>query len=370
MSPLRNRDFRLTLFATAMVFCGYALLLPVVPMWVIEQDAGEFAAGASTGVFMAATVLAQFGVPAFVRKRGYRLALLLGALLLGPPTFLLIGATGAPSILAISLVRGLGFGLVTVCGSALIAELLPRTALARGSGLYGLAAGVPQLAGLPAGTWIAVQWGFAPVFVLAAALPTIGIAMVLLLPAVFPDDATGTQWRTVLEATWRPWLVMLAGSTGYGALATFLPIVLDGSGAAALLVVAGTALTARWAAGLVGDRLGAAGRMLPIALAAIGLGLLGFALTTSTPVVAILAVALFGIGFGVVQNDALVVMFDRAAAGPASVVWNVAFDAGQGLGAVAVGALVVGTSYPLAFGLLAVAALLLMPVALRPGRRG
>ncbi|OZM70481.1 MFS transporter [Amycolatopsis antarctica] len=367
-SPLRERDFRLMLLGTCAAFTGYALLLSVVPSWAVRQGAGAFAAGAATGVFMGSTVLAQLVVPALVRAYGYRTVLLLGASLLGLPAPLLILAVDAPWILAISLLRGLGFGLLTVCGSALIAELLPADALARGSGLYGLATGVPQLAGLPLGTLVASHWGFPPVFLLAAVLPLAAIVPFLLLPGLVPGREERTRIVSTVDVTWRPWLVMIGGSIGFGAFVTFLPIVLPAHAALALLAVTATVLLARWAAGHAGDRFAAPGRMLPFALALIALGLVVFALGTRQPVAAILAVAVFGIGFGVVQNDSLVAMFVRAPAGQASVVWNVAYDAGQGLGAVAVGAAVAGIGYPGAFGLLAGVAVVLLPVAWRAGR--
>ncbi|ASR39604.1 arabinose ABC transporter permease [Prauserella marina] len=369
VSPLRFRDFRLTLFASAAAFFGYSLLLPVVPMWAVSQGAGPFAAGAATGGFMAATVLAQFAMPSALRRFGYRPVLLAGALFLALPTPLLIvaqGETAAGVILGISVLRGVGFGVLTVCGSALIAELLPRRLVAKGSGLYGLAAGFPQLFGLPSGTWLAEHWGFAPVFLLATALPLCAVLPFLLLPVLRPrqEPKNKSSVAVVVKATWKPWLPMLAVSTGFGGLATFLPIVVASpSSTIALFVAPAAAVLSRWAAGHFGDRMAGPGRMLPAGLAASGLGLLGFALLSSNGPVVVLAVALFGLGFGVVQNDALVAMFARAPAGAASVSWNVAFDLGQGLGAVAVGAIVTGFSFPLAFGLLAVVAVGLLPVA-------
>lgn len=377
-SPLANRPFLLMLLASAAAFSGFALLLPVVPLWAVRQGAGEFTAGAATGVFMASTVLAQFAVPAFVRRHGYRAGLLLGVGLLGLPAPLLVVGTSPTAILTISLVRGLGFGLLTVCGSALIAELLPVGSLARGSGLYGLAVGLPQLVGLPLGTGLAQTWGFEPVFVLATALPLCAVVPTLALPRARPEHRTGHRGsggnlgpRAVVAAVWRPWLPMLVASTGFGALATFLPILLSAPAAAvALFAVPGAGMLARWVAGHAGDRMRGPGRMLPWALAGGGLGLLGLALLSAHPVLAVVAVALFGAAFGVVQNDALVVMFARTPAGTASVVWNVAFDAGQGLGAVAVGAVAAQLSYPVAFGMLAVAAFALLPVAWRARHEG
>lgn len=369
-SPLRDRGFRMMLIGTIGLFCGYALLLPVVPLWVVAGGGSEFAAGASTGVFMATTVLSQLTVPALVRARGYRAITIWGALLIGVPSPLLIIATGWQPILAISLVRGIGFGFMTVCGSALIAEMLPRHMLARASGLYGLAVGLPQLLGLGTGTLLAEQWGFGPVFLLATALPLAGIGPMLLLPKVFPRHREPTRWLATMSATWRPWLVMLSGSIGFGSLATFLPIVLAETPVAAsvaLFAATGAALLSRWAAGALGDRLGGAGRILPAAAMACMLGLAGLAVATAanTALLAIITVGVFGIGFGAVQNDSLVAMFAATPAGQASMVWNIAWDGGTGLGAVVVGAVVSGAGYPFAFALLAALVLALVPVAVR-----
>lgn len=372
-SPWRHGPFRLSLAATAVALCGYSLLMPVVPLWAVSRGAGTFAAGAATGVFMASTVVTQLGTGLLVQRYGYRIAILLGIAFLGAPTPLLIVWTSSPGILTVSLLRGVGFGLLTVCGSALIAELLPPAAVPRGSGIYGLATGVPQLIGLPAGPWLAEHWGFVAVFVLATALPAVATVPALLLPPAHPT--TGPERRggllTAAKVTWKPWLPMLAASTGLGALATFTPIVLlTPESSIALLLMPLATTVSRWAAGRIGAR--SAGRLLTPALALVGVGLAGYAsFGEAGPAwLVVVSMVVFGIGFGAVQNESLVAMFRRTSAGRASISWNVAFDAGQGLGAVAVGAVVSGTTYAVAFGLLAAWSLVLLPVALSAGRRG
>lgn len=374
-SPLRHGGFRSLLAGMMALFFGYTLLLPVVPLWVIANDGSEFVAGAATGVFMASTVLTQLAVPALVRPRGYRVVIIAGAILLGVPSVLLTLATNWQGILALSLIRGIGFGLITVCGSALIAELLPHAALARGSGLYGLSVGLPQLVGLATGTLLAQQWGFTPVFLMATVLPLLGIVPLALLPKVFPQHEGKTHWLSTAQANWRPWLVMLCGSVAFGSLVTFLPIVLSESplaASAALFAATGAALLSRGVVGSLGDRLNGVARMLPAALTVCMLGMAGLAVATAahTALLAVLVVAVFGLGFGVVQNDSMVAMFVNSPAGPASVGWNMAFDAGTGVGATLVGAVVSGTSYPVAFAVLAGFALLLLPVAVRARRSG
>ncbi|MDV6012687.1 MFS transporter [Haloechinothrix sp. LS1_15] len=354
------------------MFFGFSLLVAVVPLWVVTRGSGELAAGAATGVFMASTVLAQLAMPALVRRFGYRATAIAGAVFLGAPAPLLIVSTGWEPVLAISFARGIGFGFVTVCGSALIAELLPRGMLGRGSGLYGLAVGIPLLVGLPASTWVAQHAGFAVVFLAGATLPLLAILPLALLPATpARRERPAGGAAGAARAVWRPWLVMLSGSLAFGALVTFLPLVFVESamvGSLALLLVAATALGGRWLAGIYSDRVLGAGRLLVVGLLATVAGLAGLAIgaagtTAAAMALGVTCVALYGAGFGAIQNEALVVMFGRVSAARASVAWNIAFDAGQGAGAVAVGAVVAVTGYPVAFGLLAVLGLLLLPAA-------
>jgi predicted MFS family arabinose efflux permease len=100
-----------------------------------------------------------------------------------------------------------------------------------------------------------------------------------------------------------------------------------------------------------------------VVAAAIGMGTLAF--TANHSAVAAGAI-LLGLGFGVAQNSSLTLMFERVSAAGydmVSAVWNLAYDAGLGLGAAGFGVLVTRTGYPGAFALVAVFMLLaLAPV--------
>ena len=79
-----------------------------------------------------------------------------------------------------------------------------------------------------------------------------------------------------------------------------------------------------------------------------------------------------GIGYGGLQNLTLGEAF--AAVGPrdtllASAVWNIGFDAGTGLGAVVVGAIAAGSSFPVALLVAAACSLATLPLALMRTRR-
>ncbi len=364
------------LAASFLGFGGYALLLPVVPLWAALGGAGEFGAGATTGVLMLATVGTQFAVPALLRRVGHRTVLALGMVLLGGPAPLFAVSADLPLLLGVSLLRGIGFGLVTVAGSALIAELAPPAEHGRASARYGIAVGVPQLLLLPAGVLMAQQVGFGPLFMLAGALPVAGAAVVLGIRVprheMTANPGAAQDWRAV-RTSLGPWLAMLTCSIAQGGVITFLPLAHPRSGVlvpVALLATSAGALLGRLLAGELADRYGLAGRLLVVGmvLAAGGMTAEVLAVQSSGAGLAIIGAGLIGAGFGIVQNDALVVMFAAAGApgyGAASAAWNIAYDAGTGCGAVALGAVTQSLSFAAAFGVSAALLVIVLPVAAR-----
>jgi MFS family permease len=357
---ITGASFRLMLGATVFCFSGYALLLPVVPLWVARGGSGAFGAGATTATLMATTVATQLAVPWLLARIGHRWVLGLGSALLGLPAPLLALSPDLGPVLALSAVRGVGFGLATVAGSALVAELVPRAQHGRAAGRYGFAVGLPQLVLLAAGVAVVDRVGFAAVFVAAGVAPVVGA---LLVPAIRMgsgpvDEPAAEGGGSLVRAAPAPLVAMLTCSVAQGGLITFLPLAVPGAGllvAAALFATSAGALVGRLVAGELVDRRGLGGRLLipGMLLAAVGLVAEIVALGAgSGPLVVFGAVAV-GFGFGVVQNDSLTVLFAAFGSGrygAASAAWNIAYDAGTGVGALGLGAVADPFGYPAAFG--------------------
>ena len=377
---MRGLSFRLMLGATVLGFGGYALMLPVVPLWVARGGSGALGAGSTTGVLMLVTVLTQLAVPWLLARVGHRWVLGSGLVLLGAPTPLLALSSALGPVLAVSALRGVGFGLVTVAGSALVAELVPRAQHGRAAGRYGLAVGLPQLVLLAAGVAAAERIGFTAVFVVAGVAPLLGALLVSGIRVVRraagePLGQPPAPPAPVVRSAAGPLLAMLACSVAQGGLVTFLPLSVPGDAtlaAVALLATAGGGLVGRLAAGELVDRLGWDGRLLLPGVLLTGAGMLAVAAGGGGALVAVGAGAV-GIGFGMVQNDALTVLFavfGDARYGAASAAWNISFDAGTGIGALGLGAVADPFGFPAAFTTSALLLAVLAPaVAVRPGRR-
>ena len=342
--------------ATVLCFSGYALLLPVVPLWAERGGAGAFGSGATTAVLMATTVTTQLAVPWLLVRIGHRWVLAAGSVLLGVPAPLLAVSPELAPVLALSAVRGVGFGLATVAGSALVAELVPREQHGRAAGRYGLAVGLPQLVLLAAGVAVVERFGFTAVFVAAGVGPVLGAVLVLPIRVAGASDpgAAGPRARPPARSAIVPGLAMLTCSIAQGGLITFLPLAVPDAGLlvpGALLATAAGALVGRLVAGELVDRRGWGGRLLVpgMLLAAAGMG----AEVAGAGALVVIGAAAVGFGFGMVQNDALTVLFAAFGAGgygAASAVWNIAYDAGTGVGALGLGAVAEPFGYSAAFG--------------------
>jgi predicted MFS family arabinose efflux permease len=263
-------------------------------------------------------------------------------------------------ILAVSLVRGVGLAIVVVVGSALVASLVPKERRGEGLGLLGVVVGVPSVVALPLGVWLAREVGYPPVFVAGALASLAGLAAVPGLPdrtaGPGPESPVGVLAGLRTPALVRPSVVLGATAMAAGVVVTFLPLVVPAEAGDlavwALLVQALAATLSRWWAGRHGDRHGTHGLIVPAVLTTAA-GLLALVLTGS-PAAVLIGMALLGAGFGVAQNATLALMFDRVpAAGydTASALWNLAYDAGLGIGGVGFGVLAARTGYPVAFAL-------------------
>ncbi|AWH91922.1 MFS transporter [Dietzia lutea] len=338
-----------------LAFGGFSLLLPVVPLAVVRGGGSEFVAGATTGVFMTVTVLFQLATPRLTGVIGYRWVLGIGSSLLGLPSGLLALFDSPFAVLAISGVRGAGFGMMTVAGSALVAELAPPGMLGRATSLIGLAVGISEALFLPVGLWLLDLFGLPTVAWAATAFGVVGLVASARLPHVYPtppeeSDRAEIGPRRVLFLLAGPFIVMVAVTLPYGAAASFLSPALDSIASGSGAVVAGLGLgllgagviVGRTVAGLVSDRRGPGALVWP-GLGVAALGMLGIAwlLTLeANPWWFLVPTVVFGLGFGAIQNEALVGSFERmprSRLGTASASWNISFDAGTGLGSVVMG---------------------------------
>ena len=376
------------LLLTAAGFAGYAALLTVAPMWAVHGGADEAGAGLVNGVLLLATILTQPFVPRLLRRFGTGRVLAAGLILLGGPSLLHLISDRLDWILALSALRGLGFGILTVTGSTAVAHLVAPNRHGSAIGAYGAAIAIPQVVLLPAGPWIADVAGFWVVFALGAlsilgavAAPPLARALReqeaerTLLDELEGDSQQATSaappQRLALRLA-RPTILLLGATLAGGAVITFAPLMSSSPLVAAggLVVLTALAAISRWQMGTLADRYGMTRFLWPlVALTVVGLALTAIAVGDpgdTRVVLFLVAMALVGVAYGGLQNLTLLLALSvvgRREYGTASAVWNVGFDAGMAIGAVLVGVLAAGFAFPTALLVAAALSLATLPFA-------
>jgi predicted MFS family arabinose efflux permease len=335
----------LTLVAFAALF-GFQLLLSVVPLYANEAGGGSSGAGLATAAFMLSTVLTQIQMPRILARYGYRRTLAAGLLFLGVPALFYAYAQTLVPILAVTLLRGVGFGIVTVVFAAMVVELAPPGRRGEALGLLGVAITLPTIFCNALGLWLVGQFGYEVVFLLGGVAPLLGLGMVIGIRSAAPSGRGGEEEGAGFFAglgrspLLRIFLLFAATTMAAGVVLTFLPLAVPGSGvfsaASALLVVGITSTASRWWAGRFGDRRDPRLLLVPGLLACAA----GMVCLPLGGVVLLIGAVLFGTGFGLLQNATLILMMGRVSKseyGLGSTLWNAAFDTGTGIGAFSFG---------------------------------
>lgn len=375
------------LLVTLAGFTGYAVLLPTAALWVLRGGADLAGAGLVNGVVLLFTVLTQPVIPALLRRFGWGPVLATGVGLMGTPSLAHLLTDALAPTLALSAVRGLGFGVLTVTGSAAVAELVDPRRRGAAVGAYGLAIALPLVAVLPVAPWLAEEVSFAVVFGLGA-LPLLGIPGALALGRHFHQRAASEPAATpsstsAVAPTGRlrgiaplipPMLLLLGITLPGGAVLTFAPQLVDDPGLVVLLLVAlnATAALARWRIGSFADIKGPGAFVPPlVVLGTLGMAGVALAVHWTAPVLLVVSGAVLGIAYGGLQNLTLLLSFaavERGRYGTASAVWNIGFDLGTALGSVLIGAIAAGADFTVALLVAAGITLATLPLTL-VGRR-
>lgn len=408
-SVYRSPGMPALMLVTLVGFTGYAVLLPTAPLWAIRGGADLAGAGLVNGVVLLFTVLTQPVVPGLLRRVGWGPVLAVGVALMGLPSLAHLATDALTPTLVLSAVRGLGFGVLTVTGSAAVAELVDPRRRGAAVGAYGLAIAIPQVALLPVAPWLAERVSFGVVFALGA-LPLLGIPGALVLgrhilglssgptltdtaSSPVTSDAgtsgTGTSSASASRAGGSgagrgvlggigpllpPMLLLLGITLPGGALLTFAPqLVSDPALVVAMLVALNaTAALSRWRIGSLADISGPRPFVAPLVIVgALGTAVVALGVRQDSPVMLLVASAVLGIAYGGLQNLTLLLAFaavERERYGTASAVWNIGFDLGTGLGSVLIGAIAAGADFPTALLVAAAITAATLPLTL-VGRR-
>lgn len=340
---------RAVLITGAAGFASFFTLFAVVPA-LANTAIGSIGAGVATGSLLTATVVTQLAVPALMRRFAPWLLMAAALLLLGLPSLVYAFDVSVPVLLGATVLRGAGFGLLTIVSTSLAAHYAPAGKQGAALGWLGLVTALAGVISPGLGVWLLDNVSAAipaagafiiPVLALAGLGPIRRASPQPLTPPRQPAADRHTDGPGVFDAPLLiPLIVYLPGAMTYGVVYTFLP---EFSAVAAFALVTfgagyaiGRTYGGRWA-----DRWGTRRILVPATvISSVTVVSLAW---TSVAWLTILAAFVLGCSIGTSATASLAGMMQRvdpAGYGRASAAWNINFDVGIALGGALIGVVV------------------------------
>lgn len=352
-----SRSFAGIFGVTFCCLLAIGAVLPVLPRYVHGPlGSGDLAVGVVIGSYAITGLLLRPFAGRFADHRGRKPTVLVGATLVAVGGFMYMLPLGVPGLIAARLVLGAGEGAVFTAGSAWIVDLAPVERRGRVIGLYGLAVWAGLSVGPLLGELVQHAAGYTAVWLLAGALPLLGAAIADRVDDPFrPSPRIAEEEHPLIakEAV-RPGTALALSSIGYGTIAAFVVLLLEGRGvdhgATVFAAFATMVVLTRLLGGDLPDRVGPARVAIAAAcVEAAGLATLGVA--QSLPVALAGALAM-GAAFSLIYPALSLIVVNGVSdrrRGAALGTFTAFFDAGVGLGAPLAGATAALSSYEGAF---------------------
>lgn len=344
---LWTRNFILLCLANLTLFINMQVLLPTLPLYLVEIGGGYRDVGYVMAAYTIGAVVIRPFAGWLVDTYGRKKFVILGMLMVLLACALYGFATNLSFLMGIRAFHGLAFGMVTTALGTIVADSLPAARFGEGMGYFGLTASLSMALAPVIGLWLVGEYGYPVFFVTVGLLAVLAFGCSLLIrsagvPApVKPPGGPGLGGGiSLLEKVALPAsAVMFFLAFTYGAVLSFIALYaaelnVNNIGlffsALAVTMIVSRPISGRWS-----DR-GGTNMVLLIGHVVVFAGMLvvGF---SSTDAGFIWAGALIGVGFGfcIPTLQALAVRPARAdRRGAATSTFFVAFDLGLGIGTI------------------------------------
>lgn len=339
-----TKDFIGITIINLLIFMGFQMLLPTLPLYVKSLGGADSVIGWITGLTTISALIIRPVSGMAVDKWGRKVILLAGIGLIIAATLSYWWFPYVGIILAIRFLHGIGWGASSTSSNTVATDVIPKERFGESMGFFSLSSGLAMALAPGLGLALFTEGNPANLMFISAGFGAIAFCLALFFHYQTVERRQETSKKAAIfeRSSMRPAIVMFFVSAAYGSIVSFLSLYALEKGIANIglyfLVYAGAMLITRPIFGRLVDRLGFSATMYPgLILLVIAMVILSQA---STMLVFLFVALLYGIGFGAVQSSLqtmAVINAPKDRLGAANATFFTGFDGGIGFGSIVAG---------------------------------
>src|SRR5665811_1158684 len=159
-----SKDFNLVLFANALAFGSFYLLLATLPLFVKHLGGSDTGVGIVMGSFAITAVVLRPFVGRYSDVSGRKRLMIWGAVAVAAICLLYGEATGVVFLVLLRVAYGVGWAVFGTAAWAMASDIAPARRRGEDMGYFGIAMNVSMAVGPAAGVLLVQRWGYGALF--------------------------------------------------------------------------------------------------------------------------------------------------------------------------------------------------------------
>jgi MFS family permease len=165
---LWTKDFVLLAVSNALLFSGFHMLIPTLPLFIANFGGTDAQIGLIMGSFTFSAVVIRFYTTEGISRLGKRRFLMAGIMICLIATVCYYWAVSTALALSTRIFHGIGFGIATTMYATIVSDIIPSSRRGEGMGYFGLGTTLLMALAPAIGVWLVDKYGFGSLFLVAA----------------------------------------------------------------------------------------------------------------------------------------------------------------------------------------------------------